>query len=99
MEELTPGGSKLKRDQESRSEEFAVKKKRSESGLPVVITKPTLYQAIRSSSNKSSVQSDSIGFEWQAMGVYDDEDLIEVSFHDIYLVGNSLNRNNKYLCT
>mmetsp|Transcript_3157 Transcript_3157/g.4475 ORF Transcript_3157/g.4475 Transcript_3157/m.4475 type:complete len:1125 (-) Transcript_3157:154-3528(-) len=78
VEELTPGGSKLKRDQELRSEDiFGVKKKRSESGLPVVISKPTLYQAIKSGPNKNSTQLDPNGFEWQAMGVYDEEDLIE----------------------
>lgn len=88
VEELTPGGSRIKRDQESRSEDYYnMKKKRSDSRFPPTVSKPTLFQALqseKSSSSSSSGGSSSggkISFEWQAMGVYDEEDLIEVGTH------------------
>lgn len=73
VEELTPGGTRIKREQESRSGEdsYSLKKKRSGTRLPTdTVSKPTLYQAVANGSKS---------FEWQAMGVYDEEDLMEVT--------------------
>ena len=77
VEDLTPGGSRIKRDQECRSEidHYNIKKKRSDSRFPPIVSKPTLFQALK---NESSGSGGKKSFEWQAMGVYDEEDLIEV---------------------
>ena len=93
VEELTPGGSRIKRDQESRSEDhYNMKKKRSDSRLPPTVSKPTLFQALLSENSSSSSSGSSSGgggkksFEWQAMGVYDEEDLIEVCTYCTFVI-------------
>lgn len=84
VEDLTPGGHRVKREHLERSDDVSVKKKRSTSELPPVISKPTLFQAVPTKSSEAGTAAGPVGkdqgqcFEWQAMGVYDEEDLIEV---------------------